>query len=67
MRGRTITRTAAPTPFRVASWNIRDEFSRCPALDDAGAAGKVTTMVKLTNDHDLNAVMFQETFRCVAT
>jgi hypothetical protein len=45
--------------LRVASWNICGEFAECPAVADA--AGRVNAVVRLVNDHNLDAVLLQET------
>jgi endonuclease/exonuclease/phosphatase family metal-dependent hydrolase len=49
----------APVRLRVATWNICAEFAECPAVEDAN--GRVGSIAKLVDDHDLDAVLLQET------
>jgi endonuclease/exonuclease/phosphatase family metal-dependent hydrolase len=51
--------SSAPVPLRVATWNICAEFTECPAVADA--AGRVNAVARLVRDHDLDAVLLQET------
>ena len=48
-----------PVALRVGVWNVCAEFAECPAVSDA--AGRVSRMAALVNDHNLDALLLQET------